>query len=44
MVWDNQSLETQERETRALKQAEEELNLKGKIITPISYLQEGIIL
>lgn len=38
VVWDASNSETMEREKRALKAAEKELNIKGKIITPDIFL------
>src|SRR3990167_6976241 len=38
VVWDDSNPETMERETRALRIAEKELGIKGKIITPAVYL------
>jgi len=38
VVWDDSNPETMERETRALRIAEKELGIKGKIITPAIYL------
>ncbi len=38
VAWDVSDSDTMEREMRALKEAEKELNIKGKLITPSSYL------
>jgi len=42
VVWDKDNNETMHREERALKAAEAELGIKGKIITPLDYIQKGI--
>ncbi len=39
VVWDTSDAETLQRETRALKEAESELKIKGEIITPEVFLQ-----
>ncbi len=38
VAWDTSNQDTLAREERALKQAEKELNIKGKVITPETYL------
>lgn len=43
VVWDYENKETLEREVRALKEAEKELNIKGQLITPESYLTNPIL-
>lgn len=40
VVWDDSDEKTMERETRALKAAESELNIKGSIITPYNYIEK----
>lgn len=40
VVWDYSDKNTMQRETRALKEAEEELEIKGKIITPESFITD----
>lgn len=39
VCWDISNTDTLERETRALRQAEKELNIHGEIITPHSFLE-----
>lgn len=39
VVWDVHDSETLERETRALKEAEKELGIKGQLITPEIYIE-----
>lgn len=41
VVWDNHDTATMERETRALEAAEKELGIKGKMITPLSYINDS---
>lgn len=38
VIWDDSNPETMERETRALRAAENELGIKGEVITPSSYV------
>jgi hypothetical protein len=38
VVWDSSHPETLQRETRALQQAEKELNIKGQLVTPEKFL------
>ena len=38
VVWDASNPQTLEREMRALNQAEEELGIKGELISPDNYL------
>jgi uncharacterized protein len=40
VVWDISNKETQQRELRALQAAEQELNIKGQLITPASYMKD----
>jgi predicted AAA+ superfamily ATPase len=42
VVWDIKDAETLAREQRALKCAEEELKIKGEIITPAVWLEKGV--
>jgi predicted AAA+ superfamily ATPase len=42
VVWDVKDQETLKREERALKQAQEELDVPGRIITPESYVVDGL--
>lgn len=42
VVWDMENQETQQREKRALEQAEKETGLSGKLITPENYLREEL--
>jgi len=39
-VWDDSDPEVMERERRALRSAENELNIEGTIITPKNYLEK----
>jgi len=40
VVWDDSDPEVMERERRALRSAENELNIEGTIITPKNYLEK----
>ncbi len=42
VAWDVSDPETMEREIRALSEAEKELNIKGKLITPSNYLSDFV--
>jgi len=42
VVWNIDDAETMERETRALREAEKELKIKGEMITPVYYLSDFV--
>jgi uncharacterized protein len=42
VCWDASDSATRQREERALKQAEQELGISGKIITLLDYLRDGL--
>lgn len=42
VAWDTQNSATQEREARALQEAEQELGIKGQLITVAVYLEKFV--
>jgi len=43
VAWDVENQETLDRETRALKQAELELGIKGLLVTPETYIKKMLV-